>query len=128
MSSIHLCPLNSVFESFYDFFFIWSLTYFPLEYMKTTRSRFCIYSRVENVKLQNKKKSGKIPFQSYFGKRHDMIQCTTFKNIFLKNTFNLRHYIVDVTFFSDLVCNKTSKARNSSPTHEFLAFNIIIAN
>jgi hypothetical protein len=30
--------LSSVFESFYDFFFILSLIYFPLEYTKTKKS------------------------------------------------------------------------------------------
>ena len=79
MSSIHLCPLNSVWwkflrfflhlkfdESFCDFFFIWSLMYFSLEYLKTTRSWFCVFSRGKNFKVQIKKKSVKINFWSLF--------------------------------------------------------------
>ena len=86
------------YESFYDFFFIWSLIYFSLEYMKTTRSWFCVFSRGKTSKFKSRKNRLKSTFSNfffyrtyYFGKRHDMIQCTTFKNHFLKNTCNLRH-------------------------------------
>ena len=68
--------------------------------MKTTRSWFCMHSRGENVKLHIKEKIGENPLLVLFflvsqdllvWQMLDMIQCTTFKNIFLKNASNLGH-------------------------------------
>ena len=65
--------------------------------MKTTRSCFCMYSRGEMSIFKSRNNRGKSPFSPfsfymthYFCKRHDMIQCTNFKNVFL-NACNLGH-------------------------------------
>ena len=54
------------YESFYDFFFIWSLIYFPLEYMKTTRSWFCVFSRGKTSKFKSRKNRLKSTFSHFF--------------------------------------------------------------
>ena len=85
--SLFAWALNSV---LWKFFFIWSLIYFPHEFMKTTWSWLCMYSRGKNFK--SRKKSWKFTFSNiffflqtyYFDKRHDMKQCRTFKIIFEK--------------------------------------------
>ena len=86
------------YERFYDFFLDLKFDIFSLECMKTIRSWFCLNSRGKNFKVQIKKNRWKFTFipiifysTYYFDKRHDMKQCTTFKNHFLKNTCNLGH-------------------------------------
>ena len=64
----HLCALNSVLWKFLRFFLVWSLIYFPLDYMKTTRSWFCMYSRGKNSKVQIKKKTDELFFIIFFSK------------------------------------------------------------
>ena len=58
---------------------------------------------------------------------------TNYKSLFLfkKPVFNefLKINQLLITFCLDLVCNKTLKARNSTPTYmKFLTFNIPIAH
>ena len=82
--------LSTVFyESFYDFFH---------------NLKFDIFPPSKTSKFKSRKNRGKSPFSPisfystyYFGKRHDMIQCTTFKNMFLKNACYLGHSTVHNT-------------------------------
>ena len=52
MFFFHLCGLNSVFWKVYEFFLIWGLIFFPLEFMKS-QDIFFMYSRRKNYNLKN---------------------------------------------------------------------------
>ena len=77
-------------------FEVWYIS--PLNTWKQQDLDFACFQGGKTSKFKSRKNRLKSTFSHfffyttyYFGKRHDMIQCTTFKNHFLKNTCNLRH-------------------------------------
>ena len=96
-------------------FEVWYIS--PLNTWKQQDLDFACFQGGKTSKFKSRKNRLKSTFSHfffyrtyYFGKRHDMIQCTTFKNHFLKNTCNLRHSIVqycDAAFSFEF--NKTQK-------------------
>ena len=83
-------------------FEVWYIS--PLNTWKQQDLDFACFQGGKTSKFKSRKNRLKSTFSHiffyrtyYFGKRHDMIQCTTFKNHFLKNTCNLRHSTVHCT-------------------------------
>ena len=77
-------------------FEVWYIS--PLNTWKQQDLGFACFQGGKTSKFKSRKNRLKSTFSHiffyrtyYFGKRHDMKQCTTFKNHFLKNTCNLRH-------------------------------------
>ena len=77
-------------------FEVWYIS--PLNTWKQQDLNFACFQGGKTSKFKSRKNRLKSTFSHfffyrtyYFGKRHDMIQCTTFKNHFLRNTCNLRH-------------------------------------
>ena len=99
MSSIHLCPFTQCFMKVFTIFSSFEVWYIsPLNTWKQQDLGFACFQGGKTSKFKSRKNRLKSTFSHiffyrtyYFGKRHDMKQCTTFKNHFLKNTCNLRH-------------------------------------
>ena len=98
MSLFHLCPLSSVLWKFLQFFLHLKFDNSPLNTWKQRDLDFACFQGGKTSKFKSRKNGLKSTFSPiffnrtyYHGKRHDMKQCTTLKNHFLKNTCNLRH-------------------------------------
>ena len=88
-------------------FEVWYIS--PLNTWKQQDLGFACFQGGKTSKFKSRKNRLKSTFSHiffyrtyYFGKRHDMKQCTTFKNHFLKNTCNLRHSIGGVMWLANV--------------------------
>ena len=101
-----LCPLpfmwfKQCFMKVFMIFFLvlkFDISFSPLNTWKQQDLGFACIHRGKMSNFKSRKKSPFRPISIYrsyhFGKRHDMIQCTTFQNFFLKNACNLGHSII----------------------------------